>query len=114
MKGSNPGVFYDYFRTDVDSRARGSHIGIRTMVLSGDGADLAAAEASGVDVSLIQLDKDDSGETLVDGRSLPFRPGLDLAETVGRAPWRVPLLTPLNGSCWCALSLRSSCTIGYR
>ncbi len=35
--------FYDHFRTDVDSAARGSHIGTRTLVLSGDGADLAAA-----------------------------------------------------------------------
>ncbi len=35
--------FYDHFRTDVDSAARGNHIGTRTLVLSGDGADLAAA-----------------------------------------------------------------------
>ncbi|RMI30132.1 AAA family ATPase [Nocardia stercoris] len=35
--------FYDHFRTDTGAAARGSHIGTRTPVLSGDGADLAAA-----------------------------------------------------------------------
>lgn len=35
--------FYDHFRTDADSDPRGSRIGTRTLVLSGDGADLAAA-----------------------------------------------------------------------
>lgn len=35
--------FYDYVRTDVDAPARQPRIGTRTMVLSQDGADLAAA-----------------------------------------------------------------------
>jgi predicted ATPase len=35
--------FYDQFRTDQDAPARQSHIGTRTMVLSDEGADLAAA-----------------------------------------------------------------------
>ncbi|MGW0246728.1 AAA family ATPase [Nocardia goodfellowii] len=35
--------FYDHFRTDAEAPARGSQIGTRTFVLSGDGADLAAA-----------------------------------------------------------------------
>jgi predicted ATPase len=35
--------FYDYIRTDAAAPARGSRIGTRTMVLSADGADIAAA-----------------------------------------------------------------------
>src|SRR3954469_10338967 len=35
--------FYDHFRTDADAPARQSRIGTRTPVLSHDGADLAAA-----------------------------------------------------------------------
>ncbi len=35
--------FYDHFRTDADSPARQSRVGTRTPVLSHDGADLAAA-----------------------------------------------------------------------
>jgi len=35
--------FYDHFRTDADAPARLSHIGTRTPILSNDGADLAAA-----------------------------------------------------------------------
>ena len=35
--------FYDHFRTDADSPARGSQIGTRTPVMSPEGADLAAA-----------------------------------------------------------------------
>ncbi len=35
--------FYDHLRTDADAPARASHIGTRTPVLAGDGADLAAA-----------------------------------------------------------------------
>jgi predicted ATPase len=35
--------FYDYIRTDASAPARGSQIGTRTLVVSHDGADLAAA-----------------------------------------------------------------------
>ena len=35
--------FYDHFRTDVDAPARLPQIGTHTPVLSNDGADLAAA-----------------------------------------------------------------------
>ncbi|WP_101389780.1 AAA family ATPase [Streptomyces sp. TLI_146] len=35
--------FYDHVRTDAHAPARGTHVGTRTPVLSGDGADLAAA-----------------------------------------------------------------------
>lgn len=35
--------FYDHFRTDTDAPARRSQVGTRTPVLSSDGADLAAA-----------------------------------------------------------------------
>src|SRR5499433_521774 len=35
--------FYDHFRTDADAPARLSHIGTRTPILGNDGADLAAA-----------------------------------------------------------------------
>ena len=35
--------FYDHFRTDTDAPARAAQIGTRTLILSNDGADLAAA-----------------------------------------------------------------------
>jgi predicted ATPase len=35
--------FYDHFRTDAEAAARSAQIGTRTPVLAGDGADLAAA-----------------------------------------------------------------------
>ncbi len=35
--------FYDHFRTDIDAPARAAQIGTRTLILSNDGADLAAA-----------------------------------------------------------------------
>jgi predicted ATPase len=38
--------FYDHFRTDSEAQARRPQIGTRTPVLSGDGADLAAAAAT--------------------------------------------------------------------
>jgi len=35
--------FYDHFRTDADAPARAAHIGTRTPILANDGADVAAA-----------------------------------------------------------------------
>jgi len=35
--------FYDHFRTDADAQARSPQIGTRTLILSNDGTDLAAA-----------------------------------------------------------------------
>ena len=44
--------FYDHFRTDADAPARGTHIGTRTPVLSHDGADLAAALRTIIEVGV--------------------------------------------------------------
>ena len=54
--------FYDHFRTDPDAPARAAQIGTRTLVLSNDGDDLAAAIETIREIG----DSDAVDETVID------------------------------------------------
>jgi predicted ATPase len=61
--------FYDHFRTDADAPARQPQLGTRTLVLSHDGADLAAALQTIIEIG--------DEEALIDAIDEAF-PGADL------------------------------------
>lgn len=104
--------FYDHFRTDADAPARSPQLGTRTPILSNDGADLAAAiqtilevgDADGLDAAVSDAFPGSSVEIATEGRFVMrmrqhglLRP-LDAAElsdgTLRYLLWIAALMTP--------------------
>jgi predicted ATPase len=86
--------FYDHVRTDADAPARRSQIGTRTPVLSGDGADLAAALAT-----IAEVGDTDALHAAVD-RAFPGS-GVEISAEAGRFEVRLSqhgLLRPLSAA----------------
>jgi predicted ATPase len=106
--------FYDHFRTDADSPARQSRVGTRTPVLSHDGADLAAALQTIIEVgreadlaevldaafpgSTVEVRRSEDGLLSVEFRQHGLLRALSAAElsdgTLRFLLWVAALLTP--------------------
>jgi predicted ATPase len=94
--------FYDHFRSDADAPARWSQLGTRTMVLSHDGRDLAAAWQTIVEIG----DAASLDEAVQDAF-----PGAEVTVTIGDGRFGLlfrqhGLLRPLSTAEWSDGTLR--------